>query len=84
MPPEVVHHLGVHRETLHAWWQRAQVAEDGPIVPPARVLTLEEENRRLRQENARRMPGECQENARLTEERDILKKATAFFAKESP
>ena len=55
--PQIARDLGVHRETLHAWWQRAQVAEDGPIVPPARVLTLEEENRRLRQENARRMPG---------------------------
>jgi transposase-like protein len=34
------------------------------------VLALEEENRRLRRENAR-----------LLEEREILKKATAFFAK---
>jgi transposase len=34
-------------------------------------VLLEEENRRL-----------LRENARLTEERDILKKATAFFARD--
>ena len=74
--PQVARDLGLHRETLQAWWQRAQANaranRDGPIVPPARVLTLEEENRRLRQENAR-----------LAEERDILKKATAFFARDA-
>jgi len=68
----VARELGVHRETLLAWWQRTQARPDGPIVAPAHVLTLEEENRRLRQENAR-----------LTEERDILKKATAFFARDT-
>ena len=36
------------------------------------VPSLEEENRRLRRENAR-----------LLEEREILKKATAFFAKDA-
>lgn len=74
--PQVARDLGLHRETLQTWWQRAQAnaraKRDGPIVPPARVLTLEEENRRLRQENAR-----------LAEERDILKKATAFFARDA-
>src|SRR5262245_26630454 len=73
---QVARDLGLNRETLQAWWQRALANargnRDGPIVPPARVLTLEEENRRLRQENAR-----------LAEERDILKKATAFFARDA-
>jgi transposase len=65
--------LGVAAASLRTWWQRAQQAGgEGPLVRPARVLTLEEENRRLRRENER-----------LQEERDILKKATAFFAKES-
>ncbi len=68
---QIAKDLDVRHETLRSWWQRAQ-GNDGPIVPPTRVLTLEEENRRLRQENAR-----------LTEEREILKKATAYFAKES-
>ena len=70
--PQIARDLGVHPETLHAWRQRARANPDGAIVPAARVLTLEEENRRLRQENAR-----------LAEERDILKKATAFFARDA-
>ena len=72
---QVARGLDVHAETLRAWWQRYQQDQTGPLVapaPPVRVLTLEEENRRLRQENAR-----------LTEERDILKKATAFFARDA-
>jgi transposase len=69
---QIARELDVNHETLRKWWQRAQVGGDAPIVPPARVLTLEEENRRLRQENAR-----------LTEEREILKKATAFFARDA-
>jgi transposase-like protein len=39
---------------------------------PAKEVSLVEENRRLREENRR-----------LRLERDILKKATAYFAKES-
>ena len=69
---QIARELDVNHETLRKWWQRAQAGGDAPIVPSARVLTLEEENRRLRQENAR-----------LTEEREILKKATAFFAKDA-
>ena len=68
---QVARELDVHPQSLRVWWRRAQADRDGPIVSPTRVLTLEEENRRLRQENAR-----------LTEERDILKKATAFFARD--
>ena len=69
---QVARDLGVHPETLRSWWRRAQADREGAIVPPTRVLSLEEENRRLRQENAR-----------LTEEREILKKAAAFFAKDA-
>jgi transposase len=72
---QIARDLGVHPETLQSWRQRVRAQRDGPIVPivaPARVLSLEEENRRLRQENAR-----------LAEERDILKKATAFFARDA-
>ena len=69
---QIARELDVSHETLKTWWQRAQAGGDVPIVPPARVLTLEEQNRRLRQENAR-----------LIEEREILKKATAFFAKDA-
>jgi transposase len=73
---EIARDLGVHPETLRIWCQRVREQRDAnreePIARPARLLTLEEENRRLRQENAR-----------LAEERDILKKATAFFARDA-
>ncbi len=69
---QIARELDVHPETLRSWWGRAQVQPEGPIVAPARVLTLEEENRQLRRENER-----------LREEREILKKAAAFFAKDA-
>ena len=67
---EVARQLGVHQETLRNWRRKARAAsadESATTVP-----SLEEDNRRLRRENAR-----------LLEERDILKKATAFFAKDA-
>ena len=70
--PQIARELDVHRETLRSWVERAQHGPDGPIVSPARALTLEEENRQLRRENER-----------LREEREILKKATAFFARDT-
>ena len=67
---EVARQLGVHVETLRNWRRDAheQTAEQGSATVPS----LEEENRRLRRENAR-----------LLEEREILNKATAFFAKDA-
>ncbi|MBX3174911.1 MAG: transposase [Gemmatimonadaceae bacterium] len=62
--------LGVHVETLRNWRRDARVA--GYAEPDQRPKTLAEENRELRRENAR-----------LKEERDILKKATAFFARDA-
>ena len=68
---EVARQLGVHVETLRNWRRDArQPRDDGEAA--TMVPSLEEENRRLRRENAR-----------LLEERDILKKATAFFAKDA-
>ena len=67
---EVARQLGVHLETLRNWRRKARAAGDGE--PAITVPSLEEENRRLRRENAR-----------LLEEREILKKATAFFAKDA-
>ena len=61
--------LGVSTTTLRSWLR---------TVPPekptsaGRVLSLEEQVRRL-----------AKENERLREEREILKKATAFFARGS-
>ena len=72
---QIARELGIHLETLRGWRRRygkaaAPEAENGAV--PAVVPSLEEENRRLRRENAR-----------LLEEREILKKATAFFAKDA-
>ena len=75
-PAEIARELYIHPETLRLWRRRLGTtgARDGaPAAPRGRgsvVPALEEENRRLRRENAR-----------LLEEREILKKATAFFAK---
>ena len=66
---QVARELGVHLETLRNWRRKARAAADETDRPNT-VPSLEEENRRLRRENAR-----------LLEEREILKKATAFFAK---
>jgi transposase len=67
---QIARELGVHEQTLHTWRRQAKETERGTD----RSLTvIEEENRRLRRENAR-----------LREEREILKKATAFFARTAP
>jgi transposase len=59
--------LGVSETTLRNWLRAIPA---GKQTAPGRALSLEEEVRRLKRENER-----------LREERDILKKATAFFAK---
>jgi len=69
---QIARDLDVHPVTLRIWYRQVQHNREGPVVRPAQVVSLEEENRRLRQENAR-----------LAEERDILKKATAFFARDA-
>jgi transposase len=69
---EVARDLDIGESTLRSW--RQAIANGGPQAFPGRgnPPALEEELRRLRAENKR-----------LTMERDILKKATAFFARES-
>src|SRR5690349_13453022 len=69
---EAAKSLGI-RENLIRNWKRDLQAEGEQAVPgPGHPPALEEELRRLRAENRR-----------LQMERDILKKAAAFFAKES-
>ena len=69
---EAAHDLGIGESTLRNWKQalaaHGELAFPGKGNPPAH----EEELRRLRAEVKR-----------LTMEREILKKATAFFARES-
>ena len=66
---EVARRLGVTENRLHDW-KKAIAKKGADAFPGSGHLTpLEEENRRLRAEVKR-----------LEMERDILKKATAFFA----
>ncbi len=64
--------LGVPESRLHEW--KTAVREEGPAASPGsgHQTPLEEENRRLRAEVKR-----------LEVERDILNKATAFFASQA-
>ena len=66
---DVARELGVHAEVLRNWVRRARAAHEPGRDAPA---SLADENRRLRRENAR-----------LQEERDILKKAAVYFANAS-
>lgn len=67
---KVARDLGIHESTLHHWVKQAEIDESGGSEG---VLTTDEreELRRLRRENRT-----------LEMERDFLKKAAAFFAKE--
>lgn len=65
---QVASDLGVGFSTLAKWIQKSK-PED---LPAAADLDLAKENERLRKENRL-----------LMEERDILKKATVFFANQS-
>jgi len=68
---DVAESLGVHRSLLQRW--KSQLKAEGALAFPGngRVNSADEENRRLRKELAQ-----------VRQERDILKKATAYFAKE--
>jgi len=68
--PEAAKSLGVDAANVRSWVERFS-DEDG--LAPSGEGALKAELRRLRKENAR-----------LLMEREILKKAAAFFAKEQP
>ena len=69
---ELAQELGIHANTLYRW--RSEYLEAGEEAFPGqgKLTGEDEELRRLRRELAR-----------VREERDILKKAVAFFAKEN-
>jgi transposase len=69
---EAAANLGVAESLLRKWKQSLDAEGDHAFPGKGNLPVLEEELRRLRAENKR-----------LQRERDILKKATAFFAKES-
>ena len=68
---QVARDLGLTETALRRWVQQADV-DAGKVPPEALTTTEREELVRLRRENRR-----------LQMEREILKKAAAFFAKES-
>ena len=74
---KIADELGVHEKTLYGWLSRYK--RDNNLEDPIRSTkksqekeSLEEENRRLRKELAS-----------VKKDREILKKAAAYFAKES-
>ena len=69
-PAEAARSLGVDRASVREWVDKYS-SEAG--LGPTGEGALQGELRRLRKENAR-----------LRQEREILKKAAAFFAKEQP
>jgi transposase len=68
--PEAAKSLGVGQGSVRQWAEKVS-AEAG--LAPSGDGALKAENQRLRKENAR-----------LLVEREILRKAAAFFAKEQP
>lgn len=69
-PEQAARSLGVHLATLKFWLRKYRVS--GKIIDPVEEADLRKRNAELERENAR-----------LRMERDILKKAAAFFAKET-
>lgn len=64
--------LGLARETLYRWMREYRSNPTEAFRGNGKLTSQDEEIRKLRQENSR-----------LKEEREILKKAATFFAKES-
>jgi transposase len=68
--PDVAESLGVSPQSLRNWVKRTQ-------------LELHERDDGLRDEEREELRRLRRENARLKQERDILKRAAAFFARET-
>jgi transposase len=69
---EVARALGIQPNMLYGWVRQLKSEADEAFRGNGKVTAQDEELRRLRRQLAD-----------VTEERDILKKATAFFAKQS-
>ena len=69
---EAARSLGLHENLLRSWKQTLETQGDQAFPGQGKLPPFEEELRRLRAENQR-----------LRQERDILKKAAAFFAREA-
>jgi transposase len=69
---EAARSLGIHETLLRSWKQALDAKGTDAFPGQGKLPAIEDELRRLRAENKR-----------LLAERDILKKAAAFFAKEA-
>ena len=69
---EAARSLGLHENLLRSWKQAFQQQGQQAFPGQGNLSPFEEENRRLRADNKR-----------LLAERDTLKKAAAFFAREA-
>ena len=82
---QIAEDLGINPCTLRGWYNKAEMAKKLKAKPKVRVVTepagesAEQKLARLERENERLR----KENDRLQMDREILKKAAAFFAKES-
>jgi transposase len=70
--PEAARSLGIHENLLRKWKIALESKGDAALPGHGQLPPLEDELRRLRLDNQR-----------LLLERDLLKKATAFFAREA-
>ncbi len=71
--PQAARSLGVDVRSIRDWVAKFAPPQAGSVPGTEDAASLRQENERLRAENKR-----------LLMEREILKKATAFFAKELP
>ena len=69
---EAARNLGIHHSSLRHWKKQLETDSNQSFPGKGHMTPEKEELHRLRKENKR-----------LRMEREILKKATAFFAKES-
>jgi len=69
---EAARSLGIHETLLRSWKQALDAKGTDAFPGQGKLPAIEDELRRLRAENKR-----------LLAERDILKKAAAFFAREA-
>jgi transposase len=70
---KVAQDLGLHANLLHRWVREFVPSKDGRVAKADAIASaLAQENQRLQRELAK-----------VKTERDILRKATAYFAKES-